>query len=185
MRFISKYGRYGVCVRPQIQEAYATGMAKVIQEPVYAMFQVGELLAHERELAVSHWMFNGFYQDQDEVTIIPPDYRIGIFDSEQAAINNLWSDEIKLLVENTLLDLSSRFDDMLAVPELRFAPPWPRYDEYTGSASALLRKLLDEGYDLQDVLDYEQQNQARPKVIEELTRELATPSVEQEEEVVG
>jgi len=183
MRFISKWGRFGVCVRPQIEEAYAVGMAKTIQEPVYAMFHPGVLTAAERELAITHWAFNGFYQEQDQVTIVPPDYRLGGFDSLEAQIQNNWSDEIRQLVDDTLTDHAARFDDILAIPEIRFAPPWPRYDEYAGSSTALLRKLLDEGHDLQATLDYERQNQNRPKVIEELERGLVEPA--QEEVVAG
>ena len=39
MRFVSRYGRLTIELRPMIQEAYATGMAKVIQTPIYARFQ--------------------------------------------------------------------------------------------------------------------------------------------------
>lgn len=186
MRFISRYGRYGVQIKPQIQEAYATGMARVIQEPVYALFETGQLLTHERELALNTWTFNGFYQLEDEVSIMEPDYRIGLFDSRQAQLDKGWTDEIRLEVERELLRLCERSDDMIVVPETVIPPPWPRYDDYSGTPAALMRKLTDEGYELGEVLAYERANQNREKVVEALEQLIANPEPEREvEEVLG
>jgi hypothetical protein len=183
MRFISKWGRFGVQIRPQLQEAYATGMARVIQEPVYAMFYPGKLTPDERQMAVTHWTFNGFYQEQDEVTVVAPDYRIGCFDSREAQIESGWSDELRIEVENELVRLAGLYDDVMVVPEITLSPPWPRYDEFKGGPKVLVRKLIEEGYDLEEVLAYERQSQNRELVVEELERELAGGV--REEEVVG
>lgn len=183
MRFISKYGRFGVQIVPMVEEAYATGMAKTIQEPVYAYFEPGKLLPHERELALGHWTWNGFYQEQDEVTTVLPDYRIGLFDSREAQVNNSWSDEKRELVETVLSDLVERYNDMIVVPLTMLAPPWPRYDEYSGAPSALVRKLSDEGYELEQVLEYERAVQNRPEIVTALEGALAKQP--EEEVVVG
>jgi len=186
MRFISKYGRYGVQVLPLVQEAYATGLVKVIQGAVYAMFEPWKLTPLEREMAVTHWSFNGFYQEQDEVTLVPPDYRIGLFDSVEAQITHNWSDDTRLFVEETLIDLSNRFDDVLVVRSI-VPPPWPNYDDFRGTPQALVRRLVEDGHSLDAVLTYERDHLNRPKVIEEITRAIKEPPVVEveEETVVG
>lgn len=183
-RFVSKYGRFGVQLRPLIQEAYATGMAKIVQEPIYAFFHPMKLLPHERELAIATWSFNGSYQEQDEVTIVPPDYRIGLFDSEEGQAEYGWSDDVRIWVEEQLTDLAFRFGDMAVVPLASLAPPWPRYDEYRGSPAALVRKLIDEGHRLEDVLTYEMQVQKRQPIIDAIEQAFAEDEALQEE-VVG
>jgi hypothetical protein len=185
MRFVSKYGRFGVQVRPLIQEAYATGLTKTLQEPVYVLFLPGRLTPLERELAVAHWTFNGFYQEQDEVTIVQPDYRIGVFDTIEAQIEHGWSHEIREEIEAVLLDLAERFDDILLVPMVTVPPPWPRYDDYAGAPAALVRKLVDEGHNLDAVLTYEREHQNRSKVIEAIQLAIDDPAQEREEEIVG
>lgn len=188
MRFVSKFGRFGVQIRPQIQEAYATGMARVIQEPVYALFHPDGLLPVERELAMATWCWNGFYQEQDEVTIVQPDYRIGVFDTDVAAAEHGWSQEVKAEVEAGLLDHAARYDDIIAVARQSADPPWPRYDDYGGTLNALVRKLVDEGHDLEQVIDYERAHQDRPKLVSALEALLESPeqlAALREEEVVG
>lgn len=190
MRFISKYGRFGIVVRPMIQEAYATGMAKVVQEPVYAMFEPWTLTPEERELALSRWTFNGFYQLEDEVSIMPPDYRIGVFDSVIDQETKGYSDETRLEVERVLVANAAITDNIIVVPATMIAPPWPRYDEYTGTPAALLRKLVDEGYELDEVLEYERASQDRPKIVAALEAAIDDPDSElepepQKEEVLG
>jgi len=188
MRFISKFGLFGVQVRPMIQEAYATGMAKVIQEPLYANFKPGLMTPEERELAINHWTFNGFYQLEDEVSILPPDYRVGVFDSLQAQIDNSWSDEDRLEVERALLANASLTNNLFAVPVTLVAPPWPRYDEFSGTTEELLRRLVDDGHNLADVLTYERANQDRFDVIRALEGLINDPDALlelQPEEVIG
>src|SRR5262245_15321463 len=124
----------------------------------------------------------------DEVTTVATDYRIGVWDSEQAAADGAWSDELRVEVENFLIHYSERLEDVLVVPLVLVDPPWPRYDEYTGSTAALLRKLVDEGHDLQQVLTYERAVQRREDVIAALLEEIAEPQLADrplEEEIVG
>ena len=186
MRFISKYGRYGVQIVPILAEAYAFGGVNIKRDPVYAFFEPYKLTPLEREMALQHWSFNGFYQEQDEVTIVPPDYRIGVFDSDETAIASGWDSATKQQVEETLLDLSERFDDILVVRS-QIAAPWPRYDEFRGSPQALVRRLVEDGHDLDAVLTYEREHQARPKVLEEIEKAIETGAieVEAEETVIG
>jgi hypothetical protein len=175
MRFASKYGRFGVCIRPQIQEAYATGMAKVIQEPVYAMFEPWDLRPYERELCLARWSFNGFYQQEDEVSIIPPDHRIGVYDSVADALVKGWPDEIRAEVERVLIANAQITDNIIVLPVASVAPPWPRYDEFVGSAEELVARVIADGYDLEAVLAFERESQNREEIVERLEELIADP----------
>lgn len=175
MRFASKYGRFGVQIVPMIQEAYATGMAKVIQEPVYAMFEPWDLLPHERELAVSRWSFNGFYQQEDEVTVLPPDHRIGVYDSVADQKLKGWSDELRKEVERVLIANAEITDNILVLPHSAFAPPWPRYDDFIGTSDRLIARLVEDGHDLTAVLGYERASQNRDEIVEALEELIADP----------
>jgi hypothetical protein len=68
-------------------------------------------------------------------------------------------------------------------------PPLPKYDEYTGTPTALLRKLVEEGHDVELVLAYEQAVQKREKYIAALEEYLNDPEQQAalavEEEVVA
>ena len=190
MRFLSKYGRFAVQIQNKIEENYATGMSRTLQEGIYARFEPGLMRPMERELALAHWSFNGFYQEADEVTIVPPDYRIGVFDSDQAQSDNQWSDETRLRVETELSRLAGLYDDMLIVPRTTLPAPWPNYDSFEGTLAALMRKLVDDGYDLNQVLLYEEESQKRPEVITALEELISNPTGEPseiplEEEVLG
>ena len=188
VRFLSKYGRFGTSVRRQISESYGTGESKILQAQVMAQFHEGGMSPEERELAVNHWVFEGSYQNLDEVSIVPPDYRIGVFDSEVAQLENGWSDELRVEVEQHLIRHSQRFEDVLVVPRVHIPPPWPRYDEYEGTPAALIAKLIEDGHNLDAVLTYERAMQRREEIVLALEDAISNPEVESapvEEEVIG
>lgn len=189
MRVIARYGRYAVQVRHQIVESYATGHSRVIQTALVAHFREGTLRPEERQLAMQTWNFNGFYQEQDEVTQVPPDYRIGVFDSVIAQGDHNWSDDDRRTVEEELVRLSINDPNTLIVmAEEKIAPPWPNYDVFAGSLNDLCGKVLEDGYDLDEVLAYEEANQDRPEVIAALRQLIADESVSSRpltEEIVG
>jgi hypothetical protein len=183
MRFVSRWGRFGVQIQPQIMVALGAGMAEERQAPLYAQFEPWKLLPHERQLALEHWTFNGLPQEQDEATMVPPDYRIGVFDTVQAQTDKQLTDEQREQLEQGLLEHASRWSDILLVPATTVPPPWPKYDEYRGSPQALVRKLRDEGHDLADVLEYERANQNRDVFVSALAE--AIEGGDREEEIVA
>lgn len=190
MRFVSRFGRFGVQIRPERSEPLGTGEIRVLQTPIYAMFYPEGLEPIERELAIARWHFNGLYQEQDEVTMVPPDYRIGIFDSERAALDNGWSQHEREEVERVLSDLAERYGDIIVVPATLIPPPWPRYDDYTGSTAKLMQRLVEDGHDLDAVLTYEKATQKREDVITALEALIADADARLEldphaEEIVG
>jgi hypothetical protein len=176
MRFVSRYGRYGIQLRADIQEAYATGMTKTIQEPIYALFSPDRLNNVDRETALKHWSsWNGAYQEMDEVTTLAPDYRIGVFDSDEAALTSGWDDETKAWVDEQLVEFANRYNDIAIVPKTLITAPWPNYDTFKGSTASLMRKLVEEGHDLQVVLAYEEAVQGRGRIIEAIQALLTDP----------
>ena len=188
MRFLSKYGKYIVSIQPQINESYATGHTKTIQRAIYATFSLDGVTGDDRALAREHFSFNGFYQEEDLVTIVDPSYRISCFDSLLAQQREGWSNDERIMVENTLIAKAQQFpDDVLVIEEIRLSPPWPTYDAFAGTQAELIAKLHEDGFDLAEVLAYELQEQKREEVIAALEAELeiepdTTPS---EELVVG
>ena len=184
MRFLAKYGRFGLQLRTLEVEAYANGTIRVVQEPIYAMFEPLGVSAEERQLALAHFSFEGFYQEPDEATVVPPDHRIGVYDTDIAANGEGWSDDLKSEVEHRLLDYAERFPYIMPAPVYTPTPPWPRYDSYKGAPQALVRKLIDEGHDLTLVLEYEVYSQNRQPVIDAIEEAIANSTL-LEEEVVG
>lgn len=191
MRFVSRWGHFVIQLRPAIQEAYATGMAKVIQEPIYIRFSPYLLSAEERQLAMDTWGgdWNGSYQQLDEATMVPPDYRIGVFDSDIQGNSENWDEDTKAWVEEQMTLYCERWPDAIKVPATLLDPPWPKYDEYTGTPTALLRKLVEEGHDVEIVLAYERAVGKREKYIAVMEDYLSDPEQQSalavEEEVVA
>ena len=187
MRFIANYARYTVVIQRDIPEVYGSGLVKVVQEGIYAHFEPGGLTEAERELALRTLpLSRGSYQQIDEATPVQPDFRLSVHDTRM----HNWTDEVREMVEHELLRLCDIHQggtgDIVAVPEIRLAPPWPNYDSFAGTPAALMRKLVEDGYVLADVLAYERENQNRDKVIEGLEELIANPTGEREmEEVLG
>src|SRR5262245_34990422 len=176
MRFVSRYGRYGIQLRPQITEAYATGQSKIIQDSIWANFSPDILTHIDRETALKTWSsWNGAYQELDEATTIPPDYRIGVYDSDDHALREGWDEELHQWVDEQLVDFVNRFNDIALVPKTLLDPPWPKYDSFKGTTAALMRKLVDEGFDLAEVLEYENAVQGRGRIVEALTDLIENP----------
>lgn len=186
MRFAAKHGHHCVVIQKDIQERYATGAVKVLQRLIEAQFRPEGLKPFEREYVLSQWHhWRGLYQEADEATPVQPDYRIGVFDSDTAQIQEGWTDDERLLAEHVLQTRAVADDTLLELPRTGVAAPWPRYDEFQGNVRQLLRRLTEDGYDLSQVLEYEQAMQARPAVITALEAQIAGEPEPQEEEVVS
>lgn len=189
MIFLSKFGSYALSVRPQIREAYAQGMSKETQTPLYAQFQVVALQAREREWALSHFVFNGAPQEMDEATLVQPDYRIGRFDSIAAQEQNGWSNDERIAVENELLRTAEIVPQELTyLPEVVVPAPWPAYHSFTGTAAQLAKKVKEDGFDPTEVLAYEIAHENRDDVVAalgKLSADSAEALAEADLEVVG
>jgi hypothetical protein len=174
MRVLARYGRYSQQVRPQMSEAYANGVVKVTQTPLIAEFREGLMTPEERALCKQSWSFNGFYQEQDEVTPVEPDYRLGLFDSLKAQAESGWTDDERRLVEEALMRTAEREpNSIIVVHEAKLLPPWPTYDGFIGSVNDLCSKIIEDGFTLESVLAYEEENQDRPEIVAALKQLIA------------
>jgi hypothetical protein len=188
--FLSKYGKYGLSVRAQIVEAYAQGMTRETTSPLYAQFEVPPALtAREREWALAHFAFNGLQQEMDEATHVPPDHRIGRFDSVAAQAQGGWSDEERIAVENELIRTAEIVpEELTLLPEIVVPAPWPSYHDFKGTGAALAKKVREDGYDPNEVLAYEVAHENRDEVVAALGQLIAADVEELTEadlEVVG
>ena len=183
MRFVSQSAPYTAQVQRHIAVALGAGLIEDRQEPIYARFEPYKLLPHERQIALERWSFTGLPQEADEVTTVQPDFRIGVFDSQEYQNETGCTDEVRELIEAKLMDQALRYDRIFVAPKTLVQPPWPKYDEYRGTPTALVRKLVDEGHDLELVLEYEEATQNRAAITAALLEAIrGEPS---EEEVVG
>jgi hypothetical protein len=181
--------RFHASASPQIAEAYANGVVKVTQTALLAEFREGLMTPEERALCVQAWTFNGFYQEQDEVTPVQPDYRLGLFDTIQAQALHGWSDDERRQVEEALERAAlAEPNSLIVVAVAKLPPPWPLYDVFDGSVNDLCRKIIEDGFAFESVLAYEEENQDRPEVVAALKQLIVddvTAPVREVEEVVG
>jgi hypothetical protein len=177
MRFVSQYGAYRIQLRPQIAEVFSSGDVRVTQEGLYASFERDILMPHEREIALGTFSFRGQYQERDEVRLVEPDYRLSVWDSDRVAEREGWTPELKAWAEERLLSNGMHGIDYIHVPALVLAPPWPTFDSYRGTPENLVKKLVEDGHDLEEVLAYELEHKNRERftvaIAEEIKRQIA------------
>ena len=130
----------------------------------------------------------------DEVTPTPIRERVSVFDTDEAALIEDWDlktfttprgEEIpfKQYVEQTLSRLGVNHPDFRQVETLPANPPWPNYLDFKGSLDQLVARLVEDGYDLREVVRFEEQTGHRQAVIDSLTAVLAEQAREIEEAV--
>jgi len=128
----------------------------------------------------------------DEVTPTPFVDRLSVFDTEEAAVREQWdartvtdvygkTTPFKQYVETYLSEHGVSHPDYRLVIELPAQPPWPRYEQFQGSLEQLVERLIEDGYDLLEVIRYEEQTGHRQQVIEALRERLR----ERQEEIAG
>jgi len=184
MRFISQYPGYGPQIRVQRQRALGDGGVEVLQPGLYVKFQPvaegGMIYENERIAALNHFTFHGNTQDIGEA--IPTDQlnRLSVFDTDEAAIKENWTEEEKALVEEKLCDLALNSPtEVLLVADHPINAPFPNYDSFEGTPTELVVKLIEDGFDLELVLAYERIfGQKREDVIEALETGIAVAQEE-------
>jgi hypothetical protein len=62
---------------------------------------------------------------------------------------------VKEMIEEMLLAKAGG-KDFIYVERDKLAPPWPAYDGFKGNLNALLKRIEEDGYTLEEVLAYEQ-----------------------------
>jgi len=176
VRFISQSRRFSVQVRPE-HGVVENGMWAVKVPAIYADFWQDDIREHELAIAEKSFNFHGRTTEMDTVTPTPIITRLSVFDTIVAAAAQGWDDETREKVEEFLLHRAEQTGNInfMFVPEREINPPWPRYNEFRGSIERLLARLREDGFDLNDVLTYEQSQYGlrRPEVIAALAAEIA------------
>src|SRR5262245_22678299 len=174
MRIISQYTNPVAQIRPQRQRSLGDGSIEITQEPIYARFkslQGGAFLyENEEAAALRHFEFRGNTQDIGEAIPTNVIDRISVFDTDEAALEEGWDADTKKIVEDRLQQYAVEDpQSFLIVISQPIGPPWPTYDEYEGTMPDLVTKLVEDGHDLERVLDYERLfGLQRPEFIEAL-----------------
>jgi len=187
MRFVSKYQKFSIKIRPHIETVQATGLKQIIQQGLSCQFETGDVTDWEVKAAYATFKFNGMPTEEDEVTAIDPLYRLSSFDT-----STIEDPETRKLYETVLLNSFSNGVDYIYVPRPELVAPWPAYDRYAPKGdmpAQLVQKLLDDGHSLHETLVYEREHQNRPDVvfaIEQALLEKRQPvEVEEEDTVVA
>jgi hypothetical protein len=176
MRFISQYPGYGIQIRQQRVRPMGDGTSQVLVEPLYVKFKSvdegGMLYEKERYAAAQHFDFHGSQQYEDEATPVEPQHRLSVLDTVEMAAEKQWSPEDVAEIEQTLSRKAvSTPQAVYQVVGTPVDPPYPNYDVFDGEAEQLVLRLVEDGFELQQVLFYETSfGPKRPDVIAALER---------------
>lgn len=183
MRFLSHIRKFGVqVVEPRVR--FSNYGDRIVDREGYVAVFAQDLLTDDdvryaREIFEEQGMLNGRTTQLDEVTMTPIRNRLSVFDTDEEALRNDWTPEFKKEVEDFLLRRSIDHPDFRVVVQKPVEPPWPRYMDFRGSLDDLIRKLREDGYTLEQALEYEKAQGQRKMVIERLEQEIAAAQSEE------
>lgn len=95
---------------------------------------------------------------------VEPHYRISVFDSEVAKLQNGWTDDEEALVVETLRTRGPINQMYVEVLPVAAEKPWNGYDNVE-DAEKVVELALAIDADLTKVAQYERENKARPEVL--------------------
>ena len=174
-RFVSAHRNYSHGVRPHVA-AHLGPDGKMVPEQteLSADFSPDLRTDEDTAFALSNLKFRGLPIFESGKPV-EPHYRISVFDSEVAKLQNGWTDEDEAEVVEALR-LRGPIGQMYVefVPEPA-AKPWNGYDELV-DADRIVELAKAIGADLTQVVQYERENSNRRAVIEALEAELADAS---------
>lgn len=164
-RFVSSHRGYSHGVRPHT-EAHLGPDGKMVpeQRELAADFSPDLRTDEDLAFALSNLKFRGLPIFEDG-SPVKPSYRVSVFDSEVAKLQNGWTDDEEALVVEALRakgPIGSMYIEFVPEPA---AKPWNGYDELTDADRIVeLAKAIDA--DLVQVAQYERENANRPKVLD-------------------
>jgi hypothetical protein len=172
-RFVSQHRNFNHGVR-NAREAHLGPDGVMVPEVPALDAQFTPDLRTDEDLAfaLSTFNFRGLpiYESGKE---IPGSYRVSVFDSEIARMQNDWTEADEALVLQVLRDSGmngTAFAELVPEPAEK---PWNGYDEVQ-DAPRILELALAIDADLAKVLQYEVENQNRPEVTAELKIAIAS-----------
>ena len=168
-----------VFVRSENPAVYDTKgrMVQPKSRRVSAEFKRGTAPGYAREIGLKAFSFNGLPDSG-----ISPEQWISFYDSVQGQQQYGWTDEEREAIEEKLLA-----QGYLRVEPTRRKAPWPAYDKLVAQGARTIEKVVakiaekvvEDGYDADEVIAYEAENLNRAAVIEALS-ELLAPTPEEE-----
>lgn len=166
-RFVSQHRNFSHGVRNP-EPAHLGPDGRMVPEVTALAADFSPDLRTDEDLAfaLSTFNFRGLpiYESGKEVGA---EYRVSVFDTEIAKLQNRWTEADEALVIETLRGSTmngAAFAELIPEPA---AKPWNGYDEVEDAARILeLAVAIDA--DLAKVLQYESENQNRPAVTAEL-----------------
>lgn len=173
MRFISRHPGYTFGLQLEYIEFLQDGQGRTVQNIKTPLIDLKftnrvSMYPWEMEAGMSHFQFDGGLLEEDGVTKITPMFQLSVLDSNQVANFHKMSFEQKTQMEQKLLNDQFYGSDFIMVEEPRVPAPWPTYDDVP-SVAKLLEQIVALGFsrtneDLQKIVNYERQNQAREEV---------------------
>jgi len=160
-RYLSKASQFKKTVRKPVTRMINGLQGPELRElegPIIAYFKQAGITEYERELCKERFGFAGVAEGEN------PLRRVSIYDTDEEAARQGWSDETKAEIE-ALLDRQQDFS-YFKVETPALAPPWPTYDETPADEVAELAVKL--GIDLEYVAAYERENADRDPVLHAL-----------------
>jgi len=171
-RFVSSHRAYSHGVRNHVP-AHLGPDGKMVpeQHPLQAQFTPDLRTDEDTAVAMAHLQFRGLpiFEDGRE---IGPFYRISVFDSEVARLQNGWTEEDEALVVETLRTSGPIGSMYVEVVAAKADKPWNGYDDIK-EADRIVELAVGISADLQKVVQYERENLARPEVIAALDAAIA------------
>jgi hypothetical protein len=166
-QFVSQYPGYRHGVRDEVPEHLGhDGMMVPAVRPLEAQFGRGGLTPEAITEAKAKLTFHGLmeYESGDD---LDPIYRVSVFDSEIAQLQEGWSDDETALVVNML---RASNENGTAYVEIIPAPatiPWGNYDDID-DPDKVVEIALTIGADVDEIIRYELENQNRERWLEAL-----------------
>lgn len=172
MRFVAKYQKYSTQARVQRETVTIDGVPMVSQEQILLDFEQGSLRPYEIDAGISELGARRGLPDG-----LDPSYRLSVFDTEWAETAFNWDEDTRAYVENFLLKNPSFGVDYILCEEPKIPAPWPRYTEYKDMRK-LTAKVVEDGFDITDVIAYERQNENRDDLIALLDEALTAQTMD-------
>jgi len=171
-RYVSNIRRFGVgIVEPRVHISNY-GDRIIDREGYSAQFMQNDLTDRDVEVATATFEMNGMTTLIDEVTPTPIIDRLSTFDTDDVAIREEWTPDFKAMVEEKLARLAARDPHFCLVEQIRQAPPWPLYMQFSGTLEQLLDILVQQGHNLREVIRFEEETGHRQAVINALNAKL-------------
>ena len=162
-RFIARYGNFTVGVQSKVAEHFGTGEEKVLKRRLDAQFHRSLVEDADYALAVQSFYFPGLPFDEEKNAHVAPRFRVAVWDSEWARVNEgLTEDEIDLCIEKLRMD-SGLGTDFIEIAPTKLGEPFPNYDSLPIEDILTIVRMAN--IDPETVAAYERENANRDELL--------------------